>query len=71
MFPIDRPFGLTLVLGRAVPPIPEGYGPDDPIIEVLVDVGVIADERLEQWFREDRNPDADYYIVTIESGEGD
>jgi len=64
-FPIREGFGLTVVSGAGLPNY-EGYGVDDAIIEVLVDVGVIADERLERWL--DATTDetlGDFYTVTI------
>jgi hypothetical protein len=38
--PLREPFGIRVVLGRTKPAF-EGYGAIDPIIEVLVDVGMI------------------------------
>lgn len=44
-----------------------GHGPIDPIIEVLVDIGMIEDERLEDWERELQDPYAgERYTVTVE-----
>jgi hypothetical protein len=43
------------VFGRTQPDF-EGYGAIDPIIEVRVDVGMIEDERLEDWERELQDP---------------
>lgn len=37
-------FGLTVVTGFKLPKR-RGYGVDDPIVEILVDVGLIVDER--------------------------
>jgi hypothetical protein len=54
-FPIREPFGLTVV-GGSKPARQKGYGADDPILEILVDVGLIADERLQQWFRASTDP---------------
>lgn len=66
MFPLDEAFGITVLFGLTKPPN-VGYGPIDPIIEVLVAAGMIADERLEDWGRELQDPDAgERYIVTIE-----
>lgn len=46
-----------------------GHGPIDPIIEVLVAAGMIADERLEDWERELQDSNAgERYVVTIEPG---
>jgi hypothetical protein len=65
-FPIREGFGLTVASGARLPAY-EGYGVDDAIIEVLVDVGLIADERLERWWSStvDRAL-GDSYRVTIE-----
>jgi hypothetical protein len=64
-FPIREPFGLTVVSGSK-PPTFEGYGVDDPIIEVLVDVGMVADERLQEWFRISIDPSlGDGYVVMV------
>ncbi|MGH2655887.1 MAG: hypothetical protein ACRDIZ_04190 [Actinomycetota bacterium] len=54
-FPLRDPFGITVVFGNTKPAF-EGYGAIDPIIEVLVDAGMIADERLEDWERELQDP---------------
>lgn len=55
--PAADPFGITVIFRRRKPEF-EGYGAIAPIIEVLVDVGMIADERLEDWERELQDPDA-------------
>ncbi|MGH2653494.1 MAG: hypothetical protein ACRDHV_03990 [Actinomycetota bacterium] len=66
-FPLRDSFGITVVFGKTKPAF-EGYGGIDPIIEVLVDVGMIADERLEDWERELQDPDAgETYTVTLQS----
>jgi hypothetical protein len=70
-FPLRDPFGITVVFGKTKPEF-EGYGAIDPIIEVLVDVGMIADERLEDWVRERQDPDAgETYTVTLEPTESE
>lgn len=45
-FPLRDPFGITVVFGKTKPAF-EGYGSISPIVEVLADVGMIEDERLE------------------------
>jgi hypothetical protein len=66
VFPLRQPFGITVVFGKTKPAF-DGYGPVDSIIEVLVDAGMIEDERLEDWERELQDPDAgERYTVTIE-----
>lgn len=68
VFPLKEPFGITVVFGGTIPDVaPDGYGPVDPIIEVLTDIGMIADERLESWERVVQDSEAgDCYRVTIE-----
>lgn len=64
-FPIREGFGLTVITGFK-PPKHRGYGVDDPIIEILVDVGMIADERLQEWFRASSDASlGDSYVVTL------
>ena len=64
-FPIRDSFSLTVVSGASMPDY-EGYGVDDAIIEVLVDVGLIVDERLERRFRASFDGAlGDSYTVTI------
>jgi hypothetical protein len=49
-FPILDRIGITVVFGTAEPVL-EGYDATTAILEVLVDVGMIADERLVEWGR--------------------
>jgi hypothetical protein len=64
-FPIREGFGLTVVTSSKLPKH-RGYGLDDPIIEVLVDVGLIADERLQERFRASSDESlGDSYVVTL------
>jgi hypothetical protein len=64
-FPIRDPFALTVVSGASMPDY-EGYGVDDAIIEVLVDVGLIVDERLQRRFLASFDGAlGDSYTVTI------
>jgi hypothetical protein len=66
VFPLRRPFGITVVFGKTKR-VFEGWSPIDPIIEVLVDVGMIADERLEDLERELQDTEAgERYQMTIE-----
>lgn len=44
-FPITTNVAVTIVTGAAVPN-PDGYDAADPVTEVLVDAGILADERL-------------------------
>ena len=65
-FPLRDPFGITVVFGRTKPDF-DGYGSISPIVEVLANVGMIDDERLEDWERDLQDPDAgERYSVTIE-----
>jgi hypothetical protein len=67
-FPMSDPFGIILRLGASVPETDSlGYQIEDPIIEVLVDMGVLADERQERWMRSSRDPHRGDYEVTIET----
>jgi hypothetical protein len=64
-FPLRERLGITVVFGETRPTY-EGYDAVDPIIEVLVAVGMVADERLTDWHRERRDPQGKGYTVTIE-----
>jgi hypothetical protein len=65
-FPMRERLGITVVFGKTKPQ-PEGYDAIDPIIEVLVDAGLIEDERQGSWQRELRAPHAgESYTVIIE-----
>ena len=44
-FPIRDPVGIFVASGAPLPE-PDGYGEADAMIEVLVDAGVLLDERL-------------------------
>jgi hypothetical protein len=65
-FPLREPFGITIRSGTALPRF-DGYDVDDTVIEVLVDVGMIADERQQRWARciHDRTLGTTY-VVAIE-----
>ena len=65
-FPIQGGLGVTVVFGVR-PPVIEGYDVVTAIEEVLVDVGVLADERQPHWERPivDR-AFGDSYLVAIE-----
>jgi hypothetical protein len=65
-FPLRDPFGVTVVFGKTKPDF-EGYGPIDPIIEVLANVGMIEEEGLEVWERDLQDPNSgETYTVSIE-----
>jgi hypothetical protein len=69
-FPIREGFGLTVRAGRQLPKL-EGYDVDDAIIEVLVDVGFVADERHERWWRSTIDESmGDSYEVTLDRDRG-
>jgi hypothetical protein len=64
-FPLREPLGITVVFGETKPTFAT-YDAIDPIIEVLVDVGLLADERLTDWHRGRWDPHGEGYTVTIE-----
>jgi hypothetical protein len=58
---------MTVVFGRTIPDVgPLGHQPEDPIIEVLADVGVVLDPDS-YWTRSSREMSAGFYVVTFES----
>jgi hypothetical protein len=68
-FPLRVPIGITVKYGSS-PPELKGYDVTTAIEEVLVDVGVILDERLVTWERETVDPSLqDSYTVVIEEGD--
>jgi hypothetical protein len=59
--------GLTLVFGRTIPDVdPLGYQPQDPIIEVLAEVGAVRDPEA-YWSSFSQDASADFYVVTFET----
>jgi hypothetical protein len=64
-FPIRREIGVV-VTSRHTLPEQEGYGPADAMIEVLVDAGILADERLVAWERYLIDPGSSGYSITLE-----
>jgi hypothetical protein len=66
VFPMRERLGITVVFGKTKPQ-PEGYDAIDPIIEVLVDAGMIEDERQTDSARELQDPGAgERYTALIE-----
>ncbi len=65
-FPIAGPIVLTLRLGSAAPET-SGYEIEDPILEVLADVGLIVDERQLNTVHESRDDSRQDYSIIIES----
>jgi hypothetical protein len=67
-FPLTVPLGVTVTFGSP-PPELNGYGVTTAIEEVLVDVGVILDERLVDWERESVDPSlrGSYTVVIAEA----
>ena len=64
-FPIQQAVGL--VVTSAEPLLePGGYGPTDAMIEVLVDAGLLADERQVETERYKVDPQMSGYSVSIE-----
>ncbi len=68
---MEQPFGITVVFGIPPPDAGSGgYDAIDPILEILVDIGLIADARQARWQRQITDPKAgDPYRVTIETRE--
>ena len=66
-FPIQHVVGVVVVSRRALPES-DGYGPVDAIIEVLVDAGVLADERLVTSESCVIDPTSVGYSITLEPG---
>jgi hypothetical protein len=64
-FPIRREISFVVTSRH---PLPEhvGYGPAEAMIEVLVDAGILADERLVTSERYLINRDSSGYSITIE-----
>jgi hypothetical protein len=65
-FPIRQNVGIVVTSADPLP-TGDGYGAADPMIEVLVDAGLVADERLVAWERYDVAPDATGYALLIMS----
>lgn len=66
LFPISEPFGIRVTFGEQfTDPSPLGFGPIDPILEILVDAGFIVDKRQQQWEEYEPQSDRDHYAVTI------
>jgi hypothetical protein len=63
-FPIRQAVGLVVTSAE---PLPErdGYGPADAIIEVLVDAGLLADERQVEAERCNIDPQMKGYALSI------
>jgi hypothetical protein len=65
-FPVHDALGVTVVFGM-LPPQPTGYDTVTAIEEVLVDVGVIADESQPMWERQLIDPAlGDSYTVILQ-----
>jgi hypothetical protein len=64
-FPIRGGVGIVVTSSERLPE-PSGYGPADAMIEVLVDAGLLADERQVKWERHDVRPRASGYSVSVE-----
>jgi hypothetical protein len=57
--------GMIVTFGKTIPPADEfGYSPEDPIIEVLGDVGVLIEPDA-YWVRPSQDADAAWYVVTF------
>ena len=65
VFPIRGGVGIVVTSSARLPE-PSGYGPADAMIEVLVDAGLLADERLVEWERYNVRPETTGYSVSVE-----
>ncbi|HET6791301.1 MAG TPA: hypothetical protein VFI35_06915 [Actinomycetota bacterium] len=64
-FPIRG--GVRIVVTSSEPlPEPSGYGPADAMIEVLIDAGLLADERLVERERYNVRPETTGYSISVE-----
>jgi hypothetical protein len=64
-FPIREGVGVIVTSSDPMPDR-DGYGAIDPIVEVLVDAGVLEDERQVRWERVDLTPGTAGYAVVLE-----
>ena len=64
-FPIRHGVGLVVTSAEPLPE-PDGYGPAVAMIEVLVDAGLLADERQVETERCNVDPQMSGYSVSIE-----
>lgn len=64
-FPIRGGVGIVVTSSARLPE-PSGYGPADAMIEVLVDAGLLGDERLVEWERYNVRPETNGYSVSVE-----
>lgn len=59
--------GVRIVVTSSEPlPEPSGYGPADAMIEVLIDAGLLADERLVERERYNVRPETTGYSISVE-----
>ena len=65
-FPIRQNVGMVVTSPNPLP-AGDGYGAIEPIIEVLVDAGLLADERLVTWERSEVAPDMKGYSVVVDT----
>jgi hypothetical protein len=64
-FPIRHPVDIVVASSQPLPK-PIGYGPAEAMIEVLVDAGLLADERLLATERYEIRPGMTGYSIVIE-----
>ena len=64
-FPIHGRVGILVASSGALPQ-PEGYGPADAMIEVLVDAGVLADERQVEVEQYEIKQGMSGYVIDVE-----
>ena len=65
LFPLSREVGVVIGSGRPLPE-PEGYEPEDAMVEVLCDAGILADERLVGRVHYLIDPTLSGYVITVE-----
>ena len=65
LFPISREVSVFVTSERPLPE-PEGYEPEDAMVEVLCDAGILADDRLVSRVHYLIDPALSGYAITVE-----
>ena len=68
-FPLREEVGVVVVSSKPLPD-GDGYGALDPMIAVLVDAGLLADERLVTWERPEVAASVSGYSIRIQRQRG-
>jgi hypothetical protein len=63
-FPIHQEVEVVVTSDKSLPQ-PDGYGPADAMIEVLVEAGILSDERLVSAEQYLTDPDSTGYSITL------